>query len=133
MAIVNPTLQIIETDTVIGQRLPLQQTLTALVRNAYVHGGGEIVITVAEGAAGWSFTVQDRGEGIPAIYLERVQLAFQTLRPRDECEGAGLGLAGARRHVEDVGGSLDLRPGPEGVGLIATVFWPKREPAVAAA
>ena len=51
----------------------------------------------------------DEGPGVPAEIRERVFEPFVTLGKK---RGTGLGLAVARRFVEDHGGSLELMPAP---------------------
>jgi signal transduction histidine kinase len=53
----------------------------------------------------------DEGPGVPEEIRERVFEPFVTLGKK---RGTGLGLAVARRFVEDHGGSLDLLPTPPG-------------------
>ena len=54
--------------------------------------------------------LRDEGPGVPAEIRERVFEPFVTLGKK---RGTGLGLAVARRFVEDHGGSLELLPSPE--------------------
>ena len=44
-----------------------------------------------------SFAVHDYGPGIPAEFQEEVFQMFHTLKPRDQVEGSGMGLAMVRR------------------------------------
>jgi signal transduction histidine kinase len=54
--------------------------------------------------------LRDEGPGVPPEIRDRVFEPFVTLGKK---RGTGLGLALARRFVEDHGGSLDLLPSPE--------------------
>lgn len=63
----------------------------------------------------WRFTVADNGIGIPAEQQERIFEIFNRLHTRDEFEGAGIGLAHARKIVELHGGRLWVHSEP-GVG-----------------
>ncbi len=57
--------------------------------------------------------LRDEGPGVPAEIRDRVFEPFVTLGKK---RGTGLGLAVARRFVEDHGGSLELLPSPEPPG-----------------
>ena len=54
---------------------------------------------------------------------------FQTLKPRDEVEGSGMGLAIVRKLVDYQGGKIWLTEGRAGQGLSVHFIWPqsKRE------
>jgi signal transduction histidine kinase len=69
--------------------------------------------------------VADDGPGIPARYHELVFRPFQTLRPRDEVEGSGLGLALVRKLVESAGGRVAIAADTT-AGTRITLTWPER-------
>jgi two-component system sensor histidine kinase TctE len=75
--------------------------------------------------------VIDDGPGIPAENREHVFERFY--RGRTDVEGTGLGLAIVRHIAQSHGGSVTLAPGPERVGLVATVRLPAWREAGAAA
>ena len=52
------------------------------------------------------FIFEDTGPGIAEEYLEQVFVPFSKVN--DLSEGLGLGLALAKRHVENLGGTLTL-------------------------
>src|SRR5690606_19608767 len=90
-------------------RGPLEQVLRNLIGNAVKHHPGPAGrITVSAEATGehWQFAVADNGAGIPEQYRERIYQMFQTLQPRDEVEGSGMGLAIVSRVVEWQGGRI---------------------------
>ena len=54
----------------------------------------------------WHFSVADNGQGIEEKYFDRIFELFQTLAPRDEIEGTGVGLALVKKIVELGGGTV---------------------------
>jgi hypothetical protein len=108
-------------------RMPLQQVLINLVGNAIKHHDKDekhIAVTVEDAGTFYTFSVKDDGPGIPPRYHDQVFKMFQTLKPRDQVEGSGMGLAVVRRNVEFVGGTIDLESA-EGEGSTFRFTWPK--------
>jgi signal transduction histidine kinase len=104
---------------------PLELVFRNLIGNAIKHHdrpGGRIEVGVAATADGYAFTVTDDGPGILPEHHERVFGMFQTLRPRDEVEGSGMGLALVRKTVESVGGTISLES--KGRGTCFRFTWP---------
>lgn len=104
----------------------LEQALLELIANALdaMPAGGALTLSAAsapaaEGAEGVALLVRDSGRGIPAAALAQVGQPFFTTRP----EGTGLGLATARRFVEQHGGRLDLDSTP-GAGTTVRIWLP---------
>jgi len=107
-------------------RMPLQQVLYNLINNAIKHHDreeGEIEVDIARIEDGFRFSVRDDGPGIPAEFHERIFEMFHTLKPRDQVEGSGMGLAVVKKTVERFGGVItvtsDRRRGAE-----FTFTWP---------
>jgi signal transduction histidine kinase len=108
-------------------RMPLQQILINLISNAIKHHDkktGRIEVSVEDLGANWGFSVKDDGPGIPAEYHEKIFKMFQTLKPRDQVEGSGMGLAMVRKHVDVAGGELKLQSAV-GQGSTFSFTWPK--------
>ena len=89
----------------------LEQALTEIFSNALdaMPDGGRLEIqarpeNAESGAAGVALEITDSGGGIPAEILANVCEPFFTTRP----EGTGLGLATAKRYVEEAGGRLEI-------------------------
>ena len=89
----------------------LEQALTEILSNALdaMPDGGRLEIqarpeSAESGAAGVALEITDSGGGIPAEILANVCEPFFTTRP----EGTGLGLATAKRYVEEAGGRLQI-------------------------
>jgi signal transduction histidine kinase len=97
-----------------GDALLLEWAIEALVRNAVdalAGRDGSIEIAVANEPDGIVVTVTDDGPGVPRTVRHRLFTAGATTKER----GWGLGLALARRVVEEVhGGRLTLEPSAVG-------------------
>jgi PAS domain S-box-containing protein len=91
---------------------PLEQVLRNLFSNAIKHhdrNQGQISLSYrVVNKDYYEFSVIDDGPGIPPKYQERVYVMFQTLRPRDEIEGSGMGLALVKKIVETYGGKTSI-------------------------
>ncbi len=75
---------------------PLEQIIRNLINNAIKHHDkdeGTIHVQIQQHDDGYEFAVSDNGPGIDPDQHERVFGIFQTLKPRDEIEGSGMGLA----------------------------------------
>jgi PAS domain S-box-containing protein len=107
-------------------RMPLQQVLYNLINNAIKHHDrdeGEIEVDVARTEDGFRFSVRDDGPGIPAEFHERIFEMFHTLKPRDQVEGSGMGLAVVKKTVERFGGVITVASGG-GRGTEFSFTWP---------
>jgi PAS domain S-box-containing protein len=107
-------------------RGPLEQVFRNLLSNAIKHHpgpSGRITVTAEPVAEGYVFSVADNGAGIPEEYRERIYQMFQTLQPRDDVEGSGMGLAIVSRVVEWQGGRIWHEPVPTGTGTVFKFEW----------
>lgn len=106
---------------------PFEQILRNLFSNALKHHDLDHGVIHVEGKQldkdFYEFSVSDDGPGIPAKFQERVFGMFQTLKPRDELEGSGMGLALIKKIVETYGGNISLYS--EGRGCRFTFTWPQ--------
>ena len=111
--------------TVHASRAPLEVVFRNLIGNAIKHHhkpSGHITVS-ARSRGGWAeFAITDDGPGIEPAFRERVFGLFQTLRPRDEVEGSGMGLAIVRKTVEAQGGTVMIESDPRGTTFRFT--WP---------
>jgi signal transduction histidine kinase len=110
-------------------RMPLQQILMNLVSNAIKHHdkkSGCIEVTVEVRGTDYAFAVKDDGPGIPAQFHAQIFKMFQTLRPRDQVEGSGMGLAMVRKNIEVYGGTFKL-DSAEGQGSTFSFTWPGQQ------
>lgn len=89
----------------------LLDALYLVLHNAARFGGGQTVdLAVAKDGAHATITVRDRGKGFSEEAFRR---AFDPFYSTSE-EGLGLGLPHARRVVESMGGTIELRNVPDG-------------------
>src|SRR3989338_2442587 len=108
-------------------RMPLQQILMNLMSNAIKHHDkqkGRITISVKENADHYTFSVKDDGPGIAPEFHEKIFKMFQTLKPRDQVEGSGMGLAMVQKYIERTGGKVTLESSV-GHGSTFGFTWPK--------
>jgi PAS domain S-box-containing protein len=108
-------------------RMPLQQILINLISNAIKHHDKEtglIEVSVEDLGSMFRFRVKDDGPGIQVRYHEQIFKMFQTLKPRDQVEGSGMGLAMVRKHVDIAGGEFELESAV-GQGSTFSFTWPK--------
>lgn len=87
----------------------LQETLT----NVHRHSGGSAVdVRLQVDAEQVRMEVKDNGRGIPEQRVRRIA---------KDGVGAGVGLAGMRERVREVGGSLVLLSAPTGTSVVVTI------------
>jgi two-component system sensor histidine kinase/response regulator len=111
--------------------LPIRQVLYNLVNNAIKHHeseSGVIDVGCHETKDFYSFTVRDDGPGIPAEFHQKIFDMFQTLKPRDQREGSGMGLALVKKILATHGGEIAVESAP-GEGALFRFTWPKSEEA----
>ncbi len=88
----------------------VQQILRNLLNNALKYRKKQVELGVWQENSFLVMSVKDDGEGIPAIYHEKIFDSYFQLDASDCCSvrGHGLGLAGVMVLVEDMGGELML-------------------------
>ena len=120
-----------ELPTLVCARRPLEIVLYHLIENAVKHHDrpqqGTAIISARMQGDYVEFRVCDDGPGIAPQYHGRIFDIFQTLRPRDEVEGSGMGLAIAKKTVESAGGGIWVESGA-GRGATFCFTWPQAAP-----
>lgn len=115
--------------TVVANRIQLWQVFANLISNAIKHHhqqAGVIRITGVEEEELYSFSVADNGPGIDIAQHQKVFEIFQTLKPRDQFESTGVGLALVKKIIQSHGGSIIVKS-ELGQGATFTFTWPKKE------
>lgn len=123
---VDPAMPVIE-----AERVPLETVFRNLMSNALKHHHapeqGHLRVSAlppaGESPAWVEFLVEDNGPGIAPEFHARIFGMFQTLRPRDQVEGSGVGLAIVKKMVESRGGRISLES-DTGRGAQFRFTWP---------
>lgn len=93
-----------------GAEIPIQQLFQNLVNNAikyHTPGVTPLVhISCKDLESKWQFTIQDNGIGINEEFQDNIFNIFQRLHTQDEYTGTGIGLAIAKKIVENHQGSM---------------------------
>ena len=121
-----------ELPVIFGDRTRMEQVFQNLIGNAIKFldaSKGDVRISCLEEESQWKLWVTDTGPGIEERRYERIFQIFQTLKPRDEQENTGVGLAIVKKIVEFSGGKIWVR---SSVGEGSTFFFllPKKENSV---
>lgn len=91
----------------------LERVVSALLANAFEHGGETVELRAARDGYDIRVTVADDGPGVPPDLIDELYVPFS--RGRDVATtGAGLGLTLASRLTEALGGRLRYRNRPGG-------------------
>ena len=118
-----------EMSVLLTARTPLELVFRNLINNAIKHhhqpAQGVVEISAQDLGDFVEFAVRDNGPGIDPQYHEQIFGMFQTLRPRDEVEGSGMGLAIVKRAIEYRGGTIQVESA-RGAGTTFCFTWPKK-------
>ncbi|HVL89744.1 MAG TPA: ATP-binding protein, partial [Actinomycetota bacterium] len=112
----------------------VRQVLLNLIGNAikFTPAGGTVTVTAAEEASLVAVSVTDTGPGMTGEEAATIFEPFERTSKARGIEGAGLGLALARRFVEIQGGTIDVRTAP-GKGATFRFTLPRTRAAAARA
>jgi len=100
-------------------RAAMMDALYLILHNAARFGGGATIDLSVENAGGKArIRIRDRGEGFTPEAFKR---AFDPFYSTSE-EGLGLGLPHARKVVEGMGGTIELRNVPDGGAEVEISF-----------
>jgi PAS domain S-box-containing protein len=91
-------------------KTPMRQIFQNLIGNSlkYHKAGEPTVIEIAckDNKTHYQFSVKDNGIGIAPEYFDKIFIIFQRLHNKDEYSGTGMGLAIAKKIIENLGGKI---------------------------
>lgn len=91
-------------------KTPVRQVFQNLIGNSLkYHKANEapvISITSKETKTHFQFSIEDNGIGIAPEYFDKIFIIFQRLHNKDEYSGTGMGLAIAKKIIENLGGKI---------------------------
>ena len=97
------------------QEIFLEQVFTNLISNAIKHHhrpDGTVKITAKQQEKSYEFAVEDDGPGIADRDKERIFQIFQMLKPAQNTDSTGIGLAIVKKIIEQLGGTLRVESEP---------------------
>lgn len=99
----------------------LRQILLNFAGNAvkFTPAGGVLIGVAETGPGQLRFVIEDTGPGVDEAARERIFEAFAQADPAGAAQGAGLGLAIARKLAEAMGGEVGVEPSDAG----GAAFW----------
>lgn len=92
-------------------RVSFELVMRNIISNAIKHieeGHLELMLNCYQEGNFNIIEVTDNGPGIPSQFQQRVTEMFTTLKPKDQVEGSGMGLALIKKTVEFYGGELNV-------------------------
>ena len=96
---------------VLGIKTHISLVFEQLIKNAVFFMDkkeGKILIDFRQRGQDFEFSVSDNGPGIDQKYHQKIFKIFQTLKPKDELESNGIGLAIVKKIVEMHGGAISI-------------------------
>jgi signal transduction histidine kinase len=112
---------------VMAEEVQLAQLFQNLIVNAIKFRGPlppRIEIFAHRQGTSWTISVRDNGIGIAPEHSSRIFVIFQRLHTRAQYSGTGIGLAVCKKIAELHGGSIAVRPAPEGGSIFSFTMTP---------
>jgi PAS domain S-box-containing protein len=114
--------------SLVAERVPLETVFRNLIGNAlkHHHQPDQGLVQIGAHVEGdfIHFTIADNGPGIDPAYHDRIFGIFQTLKPRDQVEGSGIGLTVVKKLVGSRGGRIWVESAL-GQGAAFHFTWPQ--------
>lgn len=100
-----------ELPTIEAIKTPLEQVLRNLLGNAIkhrIHDSGLVAVWHTVEQEYFHFYIGDDGTDIPDEFHNKIFEMFQTLKPKDQVEGSGMGLAMVKKIIQQHGGEVGV-------------------------
>ena len=114
--------------SVVSPRLPLEHVFRNLISNAIKHHDKDrcrLTFGFRDVGQYVEFTVADDGPGIDPKFHDKVFQLFETLKPRDQVEGSGMGLAVIKKIIGQRECEINVESDGLGHGTVVRFTWPK--------
>jgi len=98
-----------ELPTIECEQVRIRQVFQNLIANAIKYmdkPNGEIKVACVPDGNYWKFSVSDNGPGINEKYFTKIFQMFQTLQQKGQSKSTGIGLALAKKVIEQTGGKI---------------------------
>ena len=117
-----------------GDSIALKQVFSNLIENGLKYNRSELpeikITSIIKGDS-VEFAVADNGIGINSIYFDKIFEIFESLHPKDEFPGTGIGLALCKKVIERHGGRIWVESAGEGKdGSVFKFKIPQKQPSV---
>ena len=112
--------------TITVPKIPFEIVLRSLLSNAIKHhdrSSGNITLSYKCDKYFHVITIEDDGPGIPEKYHVKVFEIFETLKPRDQSEGSGMGLSIVKKIIDHYHGNITISQSNTR-GTKISIFWP---------
>ncbi|MCP4460584.1 MAG: PAS domain S-box protein [Cytophagales bacterium] len=113
---------------IVNHPILINQIFNNLIGNAINHNDKKkklIQINYEDDTTNYKFEIVDNGPGIPEKLRERVFIIFQTIRPKDETENTGIGLAVVKKILYELNGQIWIESNENGIGCKFVFTIPK--------
>jgi signal transduction histidine kinase len=108
-------------------KIPLATVLRNLIDNSLKHHDeeyGTVTVSAIDQEDHWQLILTDDGPGIPQNLHQKVFKMFYRIKPQDDIEGSGSGLAIVDKIIKRIGGKIQISQNSPR-GIIFEIDWPK--------
>lgn len=104
-----------------ADKLRLQQVFDNIFANSYKYANTKIDVEISLKNDRLSVKIEDRGGGVPEEEIPHLKEKFRRGKNSENIDGAGLGLYISDCFMKEMGGSLDIENGQNGLSAIINI------------